>query len=38
MINDDFTLGLYGIGGVYNYGCEAIIRGTGINIREMARY
>lgn len=22
------TIGLYGIGGVYNYGCEAIVRGT----------
>ena len=28
MNNDNYTIGLYGIAGVYNYGCEAIIRGT----------
>lgn len=27
-MKDDPTIGLYGIGGAYNYGCEAIIRGT----------
>jgi polysaccharide pyruvyl transferase WcaK-like protein len=27
-------IALYGIGGVYNYGCEAIIKGTGILLRE----
>lgn len=26
---------LYGIGGVYNYGCEAIVRGTEIILREI---
>ena len=26
---------LYGIGGVYNYGCEAIVRGTEIMLREV---
>jgi len=30
MVKDDPTIGLYGILGVYNYGCEAIIRGTEI--------
>ncbi len=28
------TIGLYGIGGVYNYGCEAIVRGTEIILRK----
>jgi colanic acid/amylovoran biosynthesis protein len=27
-------IGLYGIGGVYNYGCEAIVRGTEIILRK----
>lgn len=30
MLQDDLTIALYGIYGVYNYGCEAIIRGTEI--------
>lgn len=29
------TLILYGINGVYNYGCEAIVRGTEILLREL---
>ena len=29
------TIGLWGIGGVYNYGCEAIVRGTEIILREI---
>lgn len=29
-------IGLYGIGGLYNYGCEAIVRGTTELIRRMA--
>ena len=28
MKNNNPTIGLYGIDGVYNYGCEAIVRGT----------
>ncbi len=28
------TIGLYGIGGIYNYGCEAIVRGTEIILRK----
>jgi len=28
-------IGLYGIGGLYNYGCEAIVRGTVILIRNI---
>ncbi|MDU4892218.1 MAG: polysaccharide pyruvyl transferase family protein [Clostridium sp.] len=28
-------IGLYGIGGLYNYGCEAIIRGAVANIRKI---
>ncbi len=28
MTKNNYTIGLYGIAGVYNYGCEAIIRGT----------
>lgn len=28
MRNNNPTIGLYGIKGVYNYGCEAIVRGT----------
>jgi colanic acid/amylovoran biosynthesis protein len=35
MVKDNPTIGLYGIWGVYNYGCEAIIRGTEIIIRKM---
>jgi len=35
MGKDDITIGLYGIGGVYNYGCEAIIRGTEIILHEI---
>lgn len=35
MIKDNPTIGLYGIDGVYNYGCEAIVRGTEIILREM---
>jgi len=34
MSKDDLTIGLYGINGVYNYGCEAIVRGTEIILRE----
>lgn len=34
MTESDITVGLYGIGGVYNYGCEAIIRGTEIILRK----
>ncbi|MBF4475250.1 polysaccharide pyruvyl transferase family protein [Methanobacterium formicicum] len=34
MVKDDLTIALYGIKGVYNYGCEAIIRGTEIILRE----
>lgn len=34
MTKDDLTIGLYGIGGAYNYGCEAIIRGTEIILRK----
>lgn len=34
MIEDEMTIGLYGIAGVYNYGCEAIIRGTEAIIRK----
>ncbi|MCE7700037.1 MAG: polysaccharide pyruvyl transferase family protein [Methanobacterium paludis] len=30
MEKHDPTIGLYGIAGVYNYGCEAIVRGTEI--------
>lgn len=29
------VIGLYGIGGVYNYGCEAIVRGTELLIRRI---
>lgn len=29
-MKNSITIGLYGIGGVYNYGCEAIVRGTEI--------
>jgi len=35
MVKDDPTIGLYGIGGVYNYGCEAIVRGTEIILRDI---
>lgn len=35
MKNKSVTIALYGIGGVYNYGCEAIIRGTEIIIHEI---
>lgn len=28
-------IGIYGIGGLYNYGCEAIVRGTVTNIRKI---
>lgn len=35
MGKDDPTIGLYGIQGVYNYGCEAIVRGTEILLREI---
>lgn len=35
MIKDDPTIGLYGIEGVYNYGCEAIVRGTEIILRKI---
>lgn len=31
---DNLTVGLYGINGVYNYGCEGIIRGTEIILRK----
>ena len=34
MIKENPTIGLYGIGGVYNYGCEAIVRGTEIILRK----
>lgn len=34
MVKDDLTIGLYGIAGVYNYGCEAIVRGTETILRE----
>ena len=30
MLKDNPTIGLYGIAGVYNYGCESIVRGTEI--------
>lgn len=33
-MNESPTIGLYGIKGVYNYGCEAIVRGTEIILRE----
>ncbi len=29
------TIGLYGINGTYNYGCEAIVRGTELILREI---
>ena len=29
-------IALYGIGGLYNYGCEAIVRGTVSIIRQIA--
>jgi colanic acid/amylovoran biosynthesis protein len=35
MEKDDPTIGLYGIWGVYNYGCEAIVRGTEIILHEI---
>lgn len=35
MGKDDLTIGLYGIFGVYNYGCEAIVRGTEIILHEI---
>lgn len=35
MGKDDPTIGLYGISGVYNYGCEAIVRGTEIILHEI---
>lgn len=35
MKNDDPIIGLYGIYGVYNYGCEAIVRGTEIILRKL---
>jgi len=35
MIKDDPTIGLYGIDGTYNYGCEAIVRGTEKILREI---
>ena len=35
MIKDDLTIGLYGINGVYNYGCEAIVRGTEKLLRDI---
>lgn len=35
MIKNNPTIGLYGIWGTYNYGCEAIVRGTEIIIHEM---
>lgn len=31
---DNPTFGLYGIGGTYNYGCEAIVRGTEVILHE----
>lgn len=34
MKKDNPTIGLYGIAGVYNYGCEAIVRGTEIILRK----
>lgn len=34
-MSNNLTIGLYGINGVYNYGCEAIVRGTEIILREM---
>ncbi len=34
MTENDLTISLYGIGGVYNFGCEAIIRGTEYILRE----
>lgn len=33
-MKNDPTFGLYGIGGTYNYGCEAIIRGTEVIIHQ----
>ena len=35
MPQNELTIGLYGINGVYNYGCEAIVRGTEIILHEM---
>lgn len=35
MGKNDPTIGLYGIFGVYNYGCEAIVRGTEIILHEI---
>lgn len=35
MGKNDPTIGLYGIQGVYNYGCEAIVRGTEIILHEI---
>jgi polysaccharide pyruvyl transferase WcaK-like protein len=35
MDNSDPTIALYGINGVYNYGCEAIVRGTEIILNEI---
>lgn len=35
MVKDNPTIGLYGIWGVYNYGCEAIVRGTEIIIHKL---
>lgn len=34
-MNINPVIGLYGIGGVYNYGCEAIVRGTESLIRKV---
>lgn len=34
MVKNNPTIGLYGISGVYNYGCEAIVRGTEIIIHK----
>ncbi|BDZ71664.1 polysaccharide pyruvyl transferase family protein [Methanobacterium petrolearium] len=34
MAKNHLTIGLYGIGGVYNYGCEAIVRGTEIILHQ----
>lgn len=34
MTRERPTIGLYGIGGVFNYGCEAIIRGTETLLRD----
>lgn len=33
-MTENLTIGLYGIGGTYNYGCEAIVRGTEIILRD----